>query len=191
MKINSAKFVKGVVGTDDILLDGKPQIAFVGSSNVGKSSLINALTGEAGLARSSTTPGKTQEINFFLINGKNYFVDLPGYGFAKMQGKKKEKVRKMIIWYLSYAESRPKKVILVIDAKAGLKKFDLEMINMLEEENADFLIIANKIDKIKKNLIQKTIKSIADKVDLEKDKIIVFSSKTMEKRNEILNRIFN
>ncbi|HFC36125.1 MAG TPA: ribosome biogenesis GTP-binding protein YsxC, partial [Candidatus Moranbacteria bacterium] len=120
MQIKTAKFVKGIIGTDEILRDGKQQIAFVGRSNVGKSSVINSLVGIKKLAKSSATPGRTQEINFFLINDKVYFVDLPGYGFAKISKKQREKIRKMIIWYLSYAETKPCKVVLIIDAKVGI-----------------------------------------------------------------------
>ena len=96
--IKTAEFVKGVVGTDPILKEKIPQIAFVGRSNVGKSSVINALTGKKGLAISSSTPGRTLQLNFFLINEKAYFVDLPGYGYARASLKQAEKMRKMIMW---------------------------------------------------------------------------------------------
>ena len=97
MDIKSAEFVKGIMGTDKILEDNKPQIVFVGRSNVGKSSIINLLANRKNLVKSSSKPGKTKQINFFLINKKVFFVDLPGYGFMKMDLKKKEKIRKLII----------------------------------------------------------------------------------------------
>ena len=86
------EFRRGIKGTDGILFDGKPQVAFVGRSNVGKSSTINAILG-AMVARTSSTPGKTQEINFFEVDGKGYFVDLPGYGYARMTSEAKDKIR--------------------------------------------------------------------------------------------------
>lgn len=189
--IKSAEFIKGIIGTNEILSDEKPQIAFVGRSNVGKSSLINSLVGQKDLARSSSTPGRTQEINFFLINKDTYFVDLPGYGFAKMSKKRREKMRKMIVWYLSYAESRPKKVVLVIDAKVGIKDFDIEMANLLTEEGIDFIVVANKIDKVKKSEISKKISKINAKLSENAVAIIGFSSKTMENREKIIDEIFN
>ena len=93
MKVTSAEFVKGIRGTDEITTADRPQVAFVGRSNVGKSSLINALTGNKGLARASDKPGKTSEINYFDINKKFYLVDLPGYGFATGSIKDREKFR--------------------------------------------------------------------------------------------------
>ena len=88
MKIKSAIFIRGVRGNDDILDDGMPQVAFIGRSNAGKSSLINTLTEVKDLARTSSTPGRTQELNLFLVNRTHYFIDLPGYGFAKTDKKK-------------------------------------------------------------------------------------------------------
>lgn len=191
MDIKSAEFIKGITGTNEILMDGKPQIAFVGRSNVGKSSLINSLVNQKDLARSSSTPGRTQELNFFLINNAFYFVDLPGYGFAKMSKKSRDKMRKMIIWYLSYAESKPKKVVLVLDAKVGLKEFDLEMIKLLREEKINFFIVANKIDKIKKNTIDIAVREIEDDLEEENISIITFSSKTLQNKDKLTAKILD
>ena len=175
-KIKTAEFSRGITGTNEILTDDRPQIAFVGRSNVGKSSLINSLVGNKKLARSSSTPGKTQEINFFLINNSIYFVDLPGYGFAKISKKRRDKLRKMIIWYLTYGEVRPKKVVLIIDAKVGIKDFDLEMIDLLQTEQIDFIVVANKIDKIKKNYLARVEKEIQEKIGTQE--MMIYSSKT-------------
>ena len=189
MKIKTAEFIKGIVGTDKILEDETPQFAFVGRSNVGKSSLINSLVGNKKLAKSSSTPGRTQEINFFLINNKNYFVDLPGYGFAKISKTRREKIRKMIIWYLTYSGVKPKKVILIIDAKAGVKNFDLEMLDLLREENIDIIVVANKVDKIKKN--KKSILSSEVKKEMGEDIIFVeYSAKTFLNKEKLIELIF-
>src|SRR3990167_7680582 len=111
MKIISAKFVKGITGTDDILYDGIPQIAFVGRSNVGKSSVINSLVNQNELVKVGKKPGKTTEINFFIINNKFYFVDLPGYGYAELSPIEKEKIRKRMLWYLLESGAKPLHVV--------------------------------------------------------------------------------
>ncbi len=148
MKISTIHFVKGIRGTDEVLLDGVPQIAFVGRSNVGKSSLINALTSTKNLAKVGKKPGKTTEINFFFANRKFYIVDLPGYGYAQATPKEREKLKNLIIWYFSYAESRPRHVVLVLDAKAGLTAFDEDMIGILKDQKHAYSIVINKTDKL-------------------------------------------
>jgi len=107
-------------------------------------------------------PGKTRQINFFLINEKIYFVDLPGYGFIKIKLKKKEKIRKLIIWYLFRSEVKIDKVVLIIDAKTGPTDFDIEMLNLLKNTERKIIIVANKIDKLKKNDIRMQISKIEE-----------------------------
>ena len=148
MNITSAEFVKGIRGSDGILSDGIPQIAFIGRSNVGKSSILNSLTGKPGMARVGEKPGKTTEINFFLINKTHYFVDLPGYGYAAAGQKEREKLRKLIIWYFTSGEAHAHKVILTLEAKAGLTKFDEQMIKILNEQGHPYIIALNKVDKL-------------------------------------------
>lgn len=142
-----ARFMRGIRGTDPILKDPRPTVAFVGRSNVGKSSVVNAILG-AELARPSATPGKTQEINYYLYRDRAYLADLPGYGYAKMPAKLAEKLRKMILWYLAGGEARITVVVLVIDAVVGMTEFDREMLALLREEDLPFIILANKIDKL-------------------------------------------
>jgi GTP-binding protein len=148
MKINSATFIKGIRGTDAITADGVPAIAFVGRSNVGKSSIINALCNKQSLVKVSRKPGKTTEINFFLISNKFYFVDLPGYGYAKVSPEEKESIQKLIIWYLTSPDVTPYKVVLILDAKVGLTLFDNQMIEILQAQKHPYIIVANKIDKL-------------------------------------------
>ena len=99
MKISEAEFMRGIRGTDELLSDGTPQIAFIGRSNVGKSSILNALTEKKQLARVGKKPGKTTEINIYKINKAYYFMDLPGYGYAEAGVQEREKLRKLIVWY--------------------------------------------------------------------------------------------
>ena len=145
----SAEFIKGIIGTNDILYDGKFQVAFIGRSNVGKSSLINSLVMKKNLARSSSKPGKTIRLDFFLINNKFYFVDLPGYGYSKVSDKRHDELRKMILWYFLYAGVKERIAVMIIDAKIGLTELDEEMIDILKENKINFVIVANKIDKLK------------------------------------------
>ncbi len=178
MKISSAEFIKGIIGTNEILEDDRPQIAFMGRSNVGKSSVINSLVNRKDLVKSGSTPGKTRQINFFLINKKVYFVDLPGYGFMKASLKERAKSKKMLLWYLFRSQINFKKVILIIDAKIGITKFDQEMLDLLDQNESSVILVANKVDKLKKNQIDKL------------SNIILYSAKTHHGREELLDKIF-
>jgi len=165
MKIESASFAKGILGTDAIVNDAsKPHFAFVGRSNVGKSSVINALLGRKNLARSSSSPGKTREINFFLVNEKFYFVDLPGYGYAKVSDKEKEKLVKHIAWYLFESGAPISIVFILIDAFVGPTERDMEMIKALTQDKVPFVVIGNKIDKVNKTARPKQVKEIMAKI---------------------------
>lgn len=186
MNLNNAQFIRGITGTNDIINDVREQIAFVGRSNVGKSSLINSLVGNRNLARSSSTPGRTQQINFFLIDQKVYFVDLPGYGYAKTSEKQREKIRKMIIWYLTYGEIKHKKVVLIVDAKVGLKDFDLEMSRILADEEIDFMVVLNKADKVKQGDLNRILKETRDRIESQDISIIAYSSKKPKNKGELI-----
>ena len=183
-----AKFMRGINGSDSILETPFPQIAFVGRSNVGKSSSINALLGVAGLARTSATPGKTQEINFFMINENTFFVDLPGYGFANMPEKEREQIRKHILWYLSGGEAHPKLLILIVDARHGVTEHDRELIDIAQSEGHPLLLLLNKIDKLSGNERTKVLAEFkAENPDLD---FIPFSAKEKTGVNEVRARIF-
>lgn len=165
-----AVFKRGITGTDSILGDPRPQYAFVGRSNVGKSSSINALLEKQGLARASATPGKTIAINFFLIDDRYYVVDLPGYGYARMGGKGAEKMRQHIVWYLSGGEAHPKKVVLVLDAAVGLTDFDRELLAMCGAEGHPVVILLNKWDRLnqkERHAIGKRIETALYELDPE------------------------
>src|SRR5580765_6227967 len=126
MKITSADFVKSAFGRQHWTTDGRPEIAFLGRSNVGKSSLLNSLLGVRGLARTSNTPGRTQSINFFLINEEFYFVDLPGYGYARVSKTTRQSWGQLIENYLA---DRPQLMlsILIVDARHEPSPLDLQM----------------------------------------------------------------
>jgi GTP-binding protein len=189
MNIKSAEFVKGVVGEDKILQDGTPQIAFIGRSNVGKSSVINSLANQKDLARTSSFPGRTQEINIYLINKSFYLVDLPGYGFAKASWKEREQLQKLIYWYLLDSDSEQKKVVLIVDANVGPTDLDLEILHALEEQEKDIIIVANKIDKIKKSEYKKLLQKVQDAVG--DYKVIPYSAEQKIGLGSLINEILN
>jgi GTP-binding protein len=143
-------FVKGVVAIDGLPQDGKPEIAFAGRSNVGKSSLINALTGRTSLARVSVTPGRTRELNFFTL-GKNdafYLVDMPGYGYARASKAEVKGWTRLIQDYLK-GRRELKRVFLLIDARHGLKESDREIMTLMDEAAVSYQGVLTKADKPK------------------------------------------
>jgi len=180
------EFIRGITGTNAILEDTKPQIVFSGRSNVGKSSLINMLVGQA-IARSSSTPGKTREINFFLVDGKRYFVDLPGYGYARISEKAREKLRKHILWYLFESEAPIAHVVIIVDAQIGMKPFDEELSAELEERGIPFTIAANKSDKLTQKERHKILKKFESAGVA--DQVIWMSAKTGKGKGELVHRV--
>ena len=141
-------FVKGVVDMQGLPSQDKIEVCFSGRSNVGKSSLINALTGRKGLARASNTPGRTQEINFFSIPETHYLVDLPGYGYANAPIKVVEKWQNLLKQYLAGRQSLRRAFVLV-DARHGVKKVDTEIMSMLDSSAVTFQVVLTKLDKVK------------------------------------------
>lgn len=160
MDIKSATFVRSVTNDQNLIRDGLPQIAFVGRSNVGKSSVINSLVGRKDLVRSSSTPGFTKEANFFLVNGNTYMVDLPGYGFAKGSKTDTENIISLIQWYVFHPDIEQKKIVVILDAKTGPSYDDLSTIKELEQHKKDIVIVVNKIDKVSQGELHKMMKTI-------------------------------
>jgi GTP-binding protein len=142
------QFVMGVAGLDQLPLAERPEVAFAGRSNAGKSSLINALAGRRDLARTSNTPGRTRELNFFDIGGRLILVDMPGYGYAKAA---KVEVRKWQALLRSYLRGRPglARAFVLVDARHGVMSADEEMMSLLDETAVTYQFVLTKIDKIK------------------------------------------
>ena len=161
--IQSAKFIGAFPKTDDCPKTEFPEFAFIGRSNVGKSSLINLITNRKELAKVSKTPGKTQTINFFLIDESWHLVDLPGYGYARVSKTTREVFSKMIKYYLSQREQLLN-VFVLIDSTISPQKIDLEFINWLGEMRIPFSIIFTKSDKDKALAVQKNIKQFKAKM---------------------------
>ncbi len=187
MKVRSAQFVKGALGTNSIFENGIPQVAFIGRSNAGKSSVINSLVGQSNLAKTSSFPGRTREINLFLINDSLYFIDLPGYGYAKVSAKLRDGRRAMVNWYFFVSDYEQKKVVLIIDANIGPTKDDLDMLYSLEDYKKDIIVVANKIDKIKKTEYEKRFQKIRELVG--NHRIIPYSAKEKTGVEELLKEL--
>lgn len=148
MNIRTAKYLKALVPDAPLPDADLPITAFLGRSNVGKSSFINALTGQKNLCRSGSTPGVTQKINLFLINNQAIFADLPGYGYAKMSRGERKRLQNMIFWFLENPKINLKQVFLLIDSRLGDNEQDEDIINFLIERNIPLILILSKSDKL-------------------------------------------
>jgi GTP-binding protein len=155
-------FMLGAAGLDQLPSSEMPEVCFAGRSNVGKSSLINALTGTQGLARTSNTPGRTQELNFFNLAERIFICDLPGYGYAEAP---KDRVKRWTRLVKSYLRGRPnlRRVLLLIDSRHGIKANDHEIMTMLDEAAVNFQVILTKMDKLK----VKEAETIVDRTQVE------------------------
>ena len=175
-----------VCGVTSTLPDNQyPEFAFAGKSNVGKSSLINALMNRKNYARTSQQPGKTQTINFYNINDALYYVDLPGYGYANANEKVKAQWGKMIEKYL-HTSKQLKLVFLLIDIRHAPGNNDVHMYQWVRDSGFEPVIIATKADKIKRSQIDKCLKVIRETLQVSKDTVMIpFSSQTKQGRDEI------
>ena len=164
---------------------GMPEVAFAGKSNVGKSSLINGLMNRKSLARTSGQPGKTQTINFYKINGEMYLVDLPGYGYAKVSQAEKEKWGKMIEKYL-HSSKNLKAVFLLIDIRHEPSANDRQMYDWILHNGYEPIIIATKLDKLKRSQVQKHLKMVREGLQVKKGTLVIaYSAETKQGREEI------
>ncbi|AGT09988.1 ribosome biogenesis GTP-binding protein YihA/YsxC [Paracoccus aminophilus] len=156
-------FVKGVVAMDGLPPADRPEVCFAGRSNVGKSSLINALTGRKGLARASNTPGRTQEINYFALGEQAYLVDLPGYGFAKAPVAVVAKWQALLKNYLA-GRATLRRAFALIDSRHGVKEVDHEIMKLLDRSAVPFQVVLTKTDKIGREALAKVIQQVEDEL---------------------------
>ena|SRR5438874_13279272 len=186
MKVVTTEFLKSAFKEDDWPKDPRPEIAFLGRSNVGKSSLINSLLSVRGLARTSSTPGRTQSLNFFLINDEYKFVDFPGYGYARVPGKIKSSWSEMATSYLA----KRRQLVLsihIVDSRHEPTKQDLQLHDWLEESDKPRLVVATKSDKLSNNELRKNLEHIARV--LNDDSVVAYSAKSGRGRDELWRAI--
>jgi GTP-binding protein len=186
MKPTRAEFIKSAFKEDDWPRDSLPEIAFLGRSNVGKSSLLNSLLGVRGLARASSTPGRTQSLNFFLINGRFYFVDLPGYGYARAPKAIKAEWNKAAEDYLAIREQLVLS-IHIVDSRHEPSKQDLQLHEWLVHHHKPHLIVATKSDKLSNNELRKNIERISR--FFQTDQVLIYSATRIRGRDELWGAI--
>lgn len=191
MKIRSCEFIISAVSKNQYPIDELPEIALAGRSNVGKSSLINMLLNRKKLARTSSTPGKTQTINFYLINKEFHLVDLPGYGYARVSKKSKEEWGKIIETYLT-TRDKLVEVIQLIDIRHKPTQQDIQMYNWIKHFGFKGIVVATKLDKIKKSQRHKQISLIRSTLEMNKDDILIpVSSVNREGKEKLWETICN
>ncbi len=185
MNVNNVSLEAVAVKKEQYPQTGMPEVAFAGKSNVGKSSLINCMINRKALARTSQNPGKTRTINFYNVEDKLYFVDLPGYGYAKAPKSEQQKWGKMIEGYLLKREEL-KAIIMLVDIRHEPGENDLMMYDWLKHYGHNIIIAATKSDKLKRSQLDKHKKMLKNAFGLEKDEILLpFSSETRSGREEL------
>ena len=190
MNLQIAEFVTSITDMSKLPKDGLPQIVFSGKSNVGKSSVINRVLNRKNFARVGETPGKTVHINFFRIDGKAYFVDLPGYGYAKVPKAEKERWGKLMEQYFSVPE-RIDLGVLIVDARHKPTADDCTMAEYFKSSGRPFVVVANKLDKLKKSELEPNMVLIRQTLALpEETKLIPFSAEKGTGRDELVKEIF-
>ena len=190
MRIKQSEFIISAVKKSQYPIDQRVEIAFVGRSNVGKSSIINALTNRKKLAKVSQTPGTTRLINFFLINNDFYLVDLPGYGYAKVSKAEKASWGETIERYLNGREEL-KRVVLLVDSRHKPTADDIMMHEWIKHYGYDVIVVATKSDKLSNNALRKSEKVIREALKLSgNDKLYFFSSLNKKGSEQLINNLF-
>ena len=169
-RIDSAEFIRSAHGSEGFLRDGRPELAFVGRSNVGKSSLMNRLLGRKNLARTSSTPGRTRAVNYFLVNGRFYFVDLPGYGYAKAGREDRKQWAELVDRYM---QASPRRVILLIDAKVGATPLDVDAYRYLTSLGSPITVVATKVDQLAKSRRSAALAGIRKTLELAAETALI------------------
>lgn len=184
MRIDTARFVLAAHSRDDFPHDGRPEVAIVGRSNVGKSSLLNRLVGQGRLARTSSTPGRTRAVVYFLINERWYLVDLPGYGYAKVSKQEREAWGRLMEEYFRQGP-HDRLLIQLVDAKVGATPLDVQACDYFSSLGVDSEIVATKIDRVGRSKRHRALESIRRDLNLGERQPLPFSARTGEGKREL------
>ena len=191
MNFTKVEFIKSAASPKDFIYDGLPQAVFAGRSNVGKSSVINSLVRRKNFARVGSQPGKTSQINYFLIDSKAYLTDLPGYGYAKVSKAERDRWGKLMENYFSQ-NGLITLGVMIVDARHKPTNDDILMANWFKEADCRFIIVANKIDKVKKSAINENVAVIREILALsDTTPLILYSAVTGTGRGELIAAIEN
>ena len=191
MNLQKTEFVKSAAQPNAFPQDGLPQIAFAGKSNVGKSSVLNCVLQRKNFARVGQTPGKTIHINFFKVDSRAYFVDLPGYGYAKVSNSEKERWGKLTESYFAVPE-RITLGVMIVDARHRPTALDCVMAELFRSTGRPFLVVANKLDKLKKSEIEPNMACIRQTLELTADvPLLPFSAEKGTGRDALVSAIFH
>lgn len=189
INFNKAEFILSAVQPGAFLRDGRPQVAFAGRSNVGKSSVINRLLNRKNFARVGATPGKTTQVNYFLIDGRIYFTDLPGYGYAKVSKEERDRWGRLMENYFQ-EQGLITLGVLIVDARHKPTADDITMCTWFKESGCPLIVVANKLDKLKKNEIEPNLQRIWDTLELpDTAALIPFSAEKGIGKTELLSAI--
>lgn len=189
INFNKAEFVLSAVKSATFIRDGRPQVTFAGRSNVGKSSVINRLLNRKNFARVGATPGKTTQINYFRIDNKIYFTDLPGYGYAKVSKEERDRWGRLMESYFQ-EEGLITLGVLIVDARHKPTADDVTMCNWFKGTGCPLIVVANKLDKLKNREIEPNLQTIWDTLELEEEDILIpFSAEKGTGKTELLAAI--
>lgn len=189
MNLHNVEFIKSAASAAGFIRDSRPTIVFSGKSNVGKSSVINKLLNRKNFARVGAQPGKTIHVNYFLIDKTAYFVDLPGYGYAKVSQSEKERWGKLMENY--FAAGRIDLGVMIVDCRHAPTNNDITMANWFLDSGCPFVVVANKLDKVKKSQLEGNLQVIREDLELPEDCILIpFSAEKGNGRDDLVKLIF-
>lgn len=189
MNLHNAEFIRSSAHKKDFIHDGRPQITMAGRSNVGKSSVINRLLDRKNFARVGNAPGKTSQVNYFLVDKKVYFVDLPGYGYARVSHAEKARWARLMEDY--FADGQITVGLLIVDARHKPSTDDQTMAQWFQDTGCPFIVVANKLDKLKKSEIEGNLSRIRETLKLSDEILVPFSAEKGTGKQELLNHLFS
>lgn len=191
MNLQKVEFIRSAAQPNAFVADGLPQIAFSGKSNVGKSSVLNCVLQRKNFARVGQKPGKTVHINYFKVDERAYFVDLPGYGYAQVAASEKERWGRLMEAYFAQVE-RITLGVMIVDARHAPTKLDCVMADLFKDTGRPFVVVANKLDKLKKSEVEPNLRCIRETLKLPEDvKLIPFSAEKGTGREELVRAILH